>query len=90
MIVEFDKFIHTVIDDVYAIRINKVKLSMTRLVEELVQFSGIVITDDQIRLNDLMQKLILAVSNSDYRLYADILEFELLPIINKYDEVGNG
>lgn len=69
-------------DDIFAYRIEKVSSTMIRLAEGLTGWIKTLSSNEQTVVNPVLKAIIDSYAKKDFLLVADLLEFELKPLLN--------
>ena len=69
-------------DDIFAYHIEKVSTAMIRLAETLTTWIKTLSAKEQTAVNPVLKAIIDSYANKDFLLVADLLEFELKPLLN--------
>ncbi|WBW95461.1 hypothetical protein [Oceanirhabdus sp. W0125-5] len=76
------KIIYESIDCIYKNDIQVAMESFTDVITKIMNF-GAIRDEHIIEMNEFIKKSYSSLNNSDYVLFADLLEFEMIPILEK-------
>lgn len=70
-------------DNIFSYRVDTLPYKMLPLVEALMSGNGALVVNDLPRLQGVLKALLDSYEKKDYLLIADLLEFELKPLLTK-------
>lgn len=73
--------IHQLQQDISAYKISELSLNLSFVIDELHYVIPLLSAEDQRLMNEILELLNTALENSDYLLFSDVLELELIRLL---------